>query len=115
MLGILFQPLPFIPARINPAEFIVQVQLDFVTRDLLLVCSRCYFLALITFWKMNLRASCFPSSASFFRLPAAMPEALMELWNQSQTVTPLPDLELQIGQRGSESSGSDRGEMEERR
>lgn len=37
----------------------------------------------------------------------------MEQWNQAQTVTPLSDLELRVGQRGSESSGSDRGEMEE--
>lgn len=116
ILGILFQPLCFV--HINRAEFIVQThcckfQLDFITHDLLLLCGFCYFLALITFWKINLKA--FFSSASFFFLPAGMPEALMEHWNQAQTVTPLPEQELQIGQRLSESSGSDRGEMEERR
>lgn len=120
MLGILFQPRPFIPGCINQAEFIVQTrsckfQLDFITHGLLLPCSRCYFLTQITFWKINLKACCFflPLLPSFFLLPAAMPEALMEQWNQALIVTPLPDPELQIGQRGSESSESDRGEMEE--
>lgn len=42
-----------------------------------------------------------------------MPEALMEQWNQALIVTPLPDQELQIGLRETESSESDRGEMEE--
>ncbi|XP_075897373.1 uncharacterized protein LOC142898346 [Nelusetta ayraudi] len=49
-------------------------------------------------------------AAQLLRNPcSAMPEALMEQWNQALIVTPLPDQELQIGLRGSESSESDRG------
>lgn len=61
----------------------------------------------VTFSKINHKAMI---------LPAVLPEAVQFLWRQAATITPIPGSDLQVGDRGPESSDSqEAAEREEER
>lgn len=60
---------------------------------------------LVTFSKINHKA--------IYSLPAFLPPEVQFLWKQAATITPLPGLELQAGERGPESTDSEKEKEQE--